>query len=439
MSAEARRASRAIFGYDPTADFLAFDPEYIPKHRQYVERLRILQLELARQAAGGRATPCSRQIFLEARWLTFYSAHWAEIESRLKDLAEMLGRPSDPPDSRDQIEADGCFDHCSHAWFLKLDSTIEEVEDRGESGRKIDFPLKLLDKINSPEKLRTYLDSLLVSDIRATGIDNRFELNIAITAIERFIVGHVGKVYEFHPGLQKALFDYEDNVWQDRNTGFFGGWYRLPDGSIRKTSDLSVTFHIVSYRRDTIQRVPEIVKTTIAMSKEEYPFGWHEEGQMSNHHNYDVVRLFRVGWPRMSEEQRELARTEMRKMMAFCLEETMNPDGSFKMMDEDTLGSSFLFPVSLLNELGYFRPSLRFWTWESFPDAMHVADNVEHRIKAMGLTDTESAKVLLRFHHARQERRAWWVVGLILLSVCAWAAFWLHKRTFRNRKVRVSA
>jgi hypothetical protein len=41
----------------------------------------------------------------------------------------MLKRPSDPSDARDQIEADGSYDHCSHAWFLKLDSTIEEVED----------------------------------------------------------------------------------------------------------------------------------------------------------------------------------------------------------------------------------------------------------------------------------------------------------------------
>ena len=36
--------------------------------------------------------------------------------------------------------------------------------------------MKLLEKINSPEKLREYLDSVLVSDIRKTGIDTRYEL-----------------------------------------------------------------------------------------------------------------------------------------------------------------------------------------------------------------------------------------------------------------------
>jgi len=101
----------------------------------------------------------------------------------------------------------------------------------------------------------------------------------------------------------------------------------------------------------------------------------------------------------------------------------MNSDGSFKLMDEDTVGSSFLFPISLLNGWGYFRPSLRFWTWDSFPEAMKVADRVEGRIRAMGLTDTESAKVLRRFDEARRERRGWRLGGValvLLLLGIAW-------------------
>src|SRR5215471_413605 len=135
----------------------------------------------------------------------------------------------------------------------------------------------------------------------------------------------------------------------------------------------------------------------------------------------------------MDGTQRELACAQMRQMMDFCLKDTMNPDGSFKMMDEDTVGSSFLFPISLLNELGYFRPSLRFWTWDSFPNAMNVADRVQERIKAMGLTDTESAKVLRRFKEARRERRAWVAVGCILAAVLAWTAWKCVKRARRVR------
>jgi hypothetical protein len=410
-----RGESRSVWGYDPTDDFIAFDKDYRAKHAEYAQELLELQLELARQSAAGRATPCSRQIFLEARWLTYYTADWIRITKRLKDLREMLTRPADPADVPEQVEGDGSFDHCSDAWFLKVDSTIEEVEYLTERGKKPKFPLKILDRINSPEKLRGYLDSLLISDVRKTGVDNRFELNIAITAIERFIVGHVETDYAFHPELKNALFDYEDNHWQDPKTGFFGGWYRLPDGSIRKTADLSVTFHIASYRRDTLKHVAEIGRTTLAIRDYEYPFGWWEEGEPSNHHNYDVVRLLRMAWPYLSEPERERARTEFRQMIDFCLAH-LRADGSFDMLDEDTLGSSFLFPVSLLNELGYFRPSLRFWTDEDFPQAMEVADRVERRIKAMGLSDTESAKVLARFEEAREERKVrMGVVGAVIL------------------------
>ena len=399
-----RGESRNVFGYDPTPDFIAFDPDYRAKHAKYAQELRELQLELARQAANGRATPCSRQIFLEARWLVYYSAHWDHIERRLRDLREMLAKPADPSDAREQVESDGSFDHFSEAWFLKLDSTIEEIEYLNDRREKPKSPLKLLDRINSPQKLRDYLDSLLISDVRKTGIDNRFELNIAITAIERFIVGHVQTDYPFDPNLKQAMFDYEDSHWQDPTTGYFGGWYYLPDGSIRKTADLSVTFHIASYRRENLKHIPQIAQTTLAFKDQEYPFGWREEGQPSNHHNYDVVRLLRIAWPDMSEEQRQQARPEFQKMIDFCLAH-LRPDGSFDMLDEDTLGSSFLFPVSLLNELGYFRPSLRFWTSQDFPDSMKVADRIEHRIREMHLSDTESAKVLRRFDEARLERR----------------------------------
>jgi hypothetical protein len=160
-----------------------------------------------------------------------------------------------------------------------------------------------------------------------------------------------------------------------------------------------------------------------------------------NSHGYDVVRLFRIAWPQMSEADREVARAEMRKMIDFCLAH-LRPDGSFDMLDEDTLGSSFLFPVSLLNGLGYFRPSLRFWTDdEDFPDSMRVAERVEGRIRQMGLSDTESAKVLRRFEEARLERRvrgvAPWVLAAAALAVIAAAAL-IARRVRRRRRIKAA-
>jgi hypothetical protein len=121
-------------------------------------------------------------------------------------------------------------------------------------------------------------------------------------------------------------------------------------------------------------------------------------------------------------------------MLEFCLRQ-MNPDGSFKFLDEDTIGSSFLFPVSLLNELGYFRPSNRFWTSDSFPEGMAVAAKIERRIRAMGLTDPESRKVLRRFKEARLERLVRWLAGIGLLLFITWVS-WRYlkaKRVGLNR------
>ena len=53
------------------------------------------------------------------------------------------------------------------------------------------------------------------------------------------------------------------------------------------------------------------------------------------------------------------------------------------------------------------------------------ANRVEHRIKVMGLTDTESAKVLRRFAEARRERRAWtlgWAALLVAIFWFGWKA-----------------
>ena len=49
ISSEARSQSRSVFGYDPTPDFVAFDPSYRQKHAKYADELRALQLELQMQ------------------------------------------------------------------------------------------------------------------------------------------------------------------------------------------------------------------------------------------------------------------------------------------------------------------------------------------------------------------------------------------------------
>jgi hypothetical protein len=62
--------------------------------------------------------------------------------------------------------------------------------------------------------------------------------------------------------------------------------------------DLSFTFHRVSYLKGAVDHWPNIIETTLAIKDQIYPYGWRpSEGSVfSNHHNYDVLTIFKRGW-----------------------------------------------------------------------------------------------------------------------------------------------
>src|SRR5581483_7391341 len=106
------------------------------------------------------------------------------------------------------------------------------------------------------------------------------------------------------------------------------------------------------------------------------------------------VRIFRLGWRHASRAERSQIQAEIPRMIDFCLKQTFNADGSFKLMDEDTIGSSFALPVHFLAEAGYFSRRRRFWTSQRFPEARDVAKRISDKIRALGLKDPESQKTL---------------------------------------------
>jgi hypothetical protein len=385
-----RSEAWSIFGYDPAADFRAYDPQYRAKINRYKDELEQLRLEMYRQAKSGRKTPCSRQIYVETHWLIQYTAHFDRIEKRMQDLRTMLKQPSDPPEAKAQSPADGSYNPCNQAWFYKVDACCDQLVILQYLEMKPKYPLRFLDRVNSPDKFRAYMDSLLIADVRKTGEDTRFELNLGGTDLVRLILGTLPSGYAFHPQLKPTLLDYLDNRWQDSQTGFWGCWYRKEDGSIRKTADMSATFHIVHYREGKVKRWPQIIRTVLAMKDLEWPFGWLQEGRMSDHHNYDVVSLFHYGWPSMTPQQKMQARTEIRKMLTFCLTQSLQPDGSFNLGDEGTIGESFEFPCLFLYEIGFFHKENRFWTAENFPQAKEIARRIARKIAELKLDDPES-------------------------------------------------
>ena len=385
---------RPALAYDTRADFRAFDPRYREKKNAASERLRQLQAEMIAQQRRGRKTPCTRQVFMEARQLVHDTADWARIARVLDDFEARLKAPKDPHDGS-QVQADGSFGCCSSEWFLKLDATTDELITLKLKFRRPPHPVRLLDRVNTPEKLRAYLDSVLISDVRRTGVDTRHELNSSTSCLTRLILWSgtlrgLPTRYPVDAALKRALLEYEDDRWQDPATGYFGTWYRTADGGLVKTADLSHTFHLVSFRQGDVKHWPEIVATTLAIKDREYPYGWLEDGKMSNHHNYDAARLLHLGWSHATAAQRDEIRGAIRRMIRFAVDESLQPDGTFLDPAEDTLGSSFYFGVAMLHEVGYFGRTSRFWTDESFPRAEEVRKRVRAKIRSLGLDDSES-------------------------------------------------
>ncbi|MFA4973047.1 MAG: hypothetical protein WC683_10555 [bacterium] len=360
--------------YDLNADFYAFDKDRSATIRRFEPAMSEAQRAISRSEVSGRPMPCSRQILLETRWLADSTSDYERLRRRMDELRRSLRKPNQGF-ADEQAPSDGSWGRCFEEWFLKFNTSVDFIRELQEEGRTPAHRTSFLDRINSPESLSTYLHSLLISDITATGKDSAKELNYAATGLLRLLLNGAPADYPYHPSLKDALLRFIDDEWQNSDTGYWGEWY-LRVGEPVKTDHLSTTFHIISYRKGDVRRWKKIIDTTLAIKGLEYPFGWLEHGGYSNHHNYDVVKIFRYGWPHMNRRQQATARDELRAMIRWCLQSSLKPDGSFVMSRTGPIGESFYFGVAFLNEVGYFERARRFWTDEEF----HGVDDVRAAI-----------------------------------------------------------
>jgi hypothetical protein len=164
---------------------------------------------------------------------------------------------------------------------------------------------------------------------------------------------------------------YEDfmNQTQHPRTGYWGPWYRIGN-QLRMVQDLSFTFHHVKFSKGKVLNLKRIAETTLKIKDRIYPNGWRPGGdkpaRYSDHHNYDVVQLLAFCWGEMTSEQVEEAQSEIRKMLVWCLTQSLD-EGGFK-----TSGDPFealYFGVRFLERIGYWNPKKRFWS----PASLEVA------------------------------------------------------------------
>jgi hypothetical protein len=352
----------------------------LEKAYYWLQLRRVSRQVLALEKAG-QNTRCARQILNETEWLVDSTRDWKRIAEHLETLRATSKDPASLNAPDEQSETDGSWGRCYTEWFFKLDASFDEISALDDKHQVPKYPVHFLDQINSPEKLRAHLNRLLISDLEADGVDRGRELNETIADLLRLVIHHEPANYPYHPLLKETFINFLMNEARNTETGYWGAWYKTRDG-IKKTNGLSLTFHIISYLKGDITDWPKVIDTTLAIKDKRYPEGWRSHTGYANHHNMDVVVLFRYGWKHATPQQQEAIRIELHKMFDWCLKESLQPDGSFQVRDGESLEESAYFGTAFLARLGYFDRARRFWTDEEFPGAVEAKQHIAQFIRA---------------------------------------------------------
>ncbi len=152
--------------------------------------------------------------------------------------------------------------------------------------------------------------------------------------------------------------------------------------------DVSMTFHVISDLHGQVPHLDMIARHLLQVDDVNFPTGIRFNGHYENHLNWDAAKIFRYAWPTLDAATRARVRAEISRMLHWCLTESYQPDGSFKVSElDDTLGDAYEYGVDFLEEIGYFRRENRFWTDQDFPDAEAVRDRIEAKLKSIGLNN----------------------------------------------------
>jgi len=396
-------------------DFTRLDPHYLDNRERLGKRLDSLELQLAGLQSAGNQMECSNEIYLEAKWLHSYTADWDGLERRLVDLAKSLGQIDQDFATRQSPDT-GLWGACYERSFFKLEATMLALIQLAAMDQAPRFVIHLPHPFDARAIAYEHFRSLLVSDIAQRGIDNRGELgNISTVASLAYFKDYIqdylnNKVVgiprnQGGPGAKAEEYRREFSeyvqAWQDPVSGYWGPWY-LSQGQLYKATDLSFTFHIISYRHGQVDHWPQIIETTMTIENEPYPFGWKHQGDFVNHNDYDVAKVFRYAWPHMSAQQRHKAASAIRDMLDWTLTSSLQPNGSFKSTPTffSSVSADFYFGVSFLQIIGFWDPAERFWTEDDFPEAGAICERIKARLVAMALKSHESRLALTHLKHS---------------------------------------
>jgi hypothetical protein len=346
--------------------------------------LRPLVKELDRRQAEGENMQYSMHIYREIRWLLNFTPDVAATRARIEDLRRSLYEPDMQSLAGQQQADDGSWGMGINAWYLRVYYTVEDGLNKKTDPK---YPLRILDRINSPEGLTAHLNSVLYNEFTQTGEFKREELDETASAMMRVLFGHSRTGYAFDPRLPDTLRDFI-NKWQNPKTGCWGQWMVDRYGRAWKMDDTGITFHVVSDTHGRVEHLDRIARRLIELDHLDFPAGPRMNGHYENHLNWDLVIVFRYAWPTLDEQTRAQVRVEIGHMLDWCLTESFQPDGSFKVSDlDDTVGDASEYGVWFLTDAGYFDPAKRFWTGKNYPEAEAVRARIAAKLKSTGLND----------------------------------------------------
>ena len=355
--------------------------------KHFEPQVKPLIKEIVRRQSAGEVMKYSMNIYREIRWLMTFTPDIKETQAQIDNLRRSLSLPpSQQQLATEQQPSDGSWGLGITSWYLRLYYSVYNVKQCQTTPR---YPFSFLDTINSPEKLTTVLNTDLLDNFTKTGIFNEENLNETFSALARILFsGKPTTCYAFHPELRNALSDFLAR-WQNPTDGWWGQWLLDRKGRIWKMGDISMTFHVISDLHGQVPHLDMIAKHLLKVDDVNFPAGIRFDGHYENHLNWDAVKIFRIAWPTLDSTTREQARAEISRMLHWCLTESYQPDGSFKVSDLDnTLGDAFEYGVNFLEETGYFDHANRFWTNQDFPDADSVRNRIEVKLKSIGLHDS---------------------------------------------------
>ncbi|MBV8738958.1 MAG: hypothetical protein JO007_17215 [Alphaproteobacteria bacterium] len=378
-------------GWSPQPALARLYPAIAELGRAALPEIRDIENGLDHDEAAGCDTVRARQAIGELRWRLQYTGDAAAAARVLTRARAFASASASIFPLRDE---QGSFGIGTEVWFLKLDASTDPM-------LADDFipdvsPPRFLDRINHPDRLRNYLEGLTLSRLEQ-GIDHRKELNFATADLVRLILRCRPVGYQWHPGLEDAIRNFLAE-WQDPATGFFGADYAV-DGRRWRTADLSMTFHMARYLDGHIGHWERLIDTLLAIRDDRYPNGWLDDEGMTSHNNYDVAVLFSFGWPQMRADQRDRAREEIDRLLGWCLETAIAPEGTVMARAVgESIPESYYFTIAFLDTIGFFNPAKRFWTDRVFPQAPVLRGRLERRVLELHRNHPMVPMALARLH-----------------------------------------